>query len=227
MLTLGVAAALFVIAHLVPAAPGVRARLVAILGERGYLAAYSVLSLALLFLVAIAAIRAPAIMLWPSPAWTHVIPLAATPFAFMLIGAGLAAPNPLSVSLSTAPFNPRSPGVVGFLRHPVLWGFGLWSAAHIPPNGVLGQTLFFAAMTVFAVAGGRRLDAKRRRSLGADPWTALDRARRRSSPHSLLEKRTLIGASIGMVLFAGFLASWHKALFGVDPLWRLIVNGGQ
>lgn len=227
MITLGVATALFLIAHLIPAAPGVRPRLVAILGDRGYLAVYSILSLGLLLWVAVAAIRAPAIPLWSAPAWTHVIPLAVMPIAFMLVGAGLAAPNPLSVSLSTAPFNPQAPGVAGFLRHPVLWGFGLWSVSHIPPNGVLGQTLFFAAMTAFAVAGGRRLDRKRRRTLGPDSWTALDTARRSSSLRCLLEKRTLLGATTGVILYAGFLAFGHRRLFGVDPLWRLVPFSGQ
>jgi uncharacterized membrane protein len=221
MLTLGVATALFFIAHLVPAAPGVRPRLVAILGERGYLAAYSMISLALLLWVAFAAIRAPVIVLWPTPAWTHAIPLVAMPFAFMLIGSGLAAPNPLSVSLSTAPFNSQSPGIVGLFRHPTLWGFGLWSAAHVPPNGVLGQALFFAVMTAFAVAGARRLDAKRRRTLGADQWMALDKARRARPARRLLEKRTLVGAAIGLILYVGFLAFWHRQLFGVDPMWML------
>lgn len=222
MLTLGAAIALFLIAHLIPAAPGVRARLVAILGRRGYLFAYSILSLGLLLWVAVAAIRAPAIVLWTAPAWTHVIPIAVMPIAFMLICAGLAAANPLSVSLSTAPFNPQAPGVTGFLRHPVLWGFGLWSASHIPPNGVLGQALFFAVMTAFAVAGGRRLDRKRRLTLGASRWTAIDTARRSSSLRCLLEKRTLLGAATGVILYAGFLAFWHRQLFGVDPLWRLV-----
>ncbi|HBK90433.1 MAG TPA: NnrU family protein [Parvularcula sp.] len=225
MLTLGGAAALFLLAHLLPAAPGVRPRLVALLGERFYLAAYSALSLALLLFVAVAAIRAPAILLWTAPAWTHVVPLAVMPFAFMLIGAGLAAPNPLSVSLSTATFNPQAPGVAGVLRHPVLWGFGLWSAAHIPPNGVLGQAFFFAVMTAFAVAGGRRLDRKRRLTLGPEAWAAIDKARRASSPRCLFEKRTLLGAAIGFFLYAGFLAYWHELLFGVDPMQ--IGSGGQ
>ncbi|MCB1486308.1 MAG: NnrU family protein, partial [Bauldia sp.] len=39
---------LFLVAHVVPPAPPVRRRLVALLGRRGYLLAFSVLSLALL-----------------------------------------------------------------------------------------------------------------------------------------------------------------------------------
>lgn len=225
MLMLAVALTLFIIAHLAPTAPGVRPRLVKILGERGYLVAYSAISLALLLWVAMAAIRAPAVILWQTFAFAHVIPLAAMPFAFMLIGAGLAAPNPLSVSLSTAPFNPGSPGIVGFLRHPVLWGFGLWSASHIPPNGVLAQALFFVAMTVFAIAGARRLDAKRQQSLGVENWRALDKKRRAPIFKCLLEWRTLTGSAIGLFLYAGFLAAWHKMLFGVEPLWLLSPSG--
>lgn len=222
MLMLAVALTLFIMAHLAPAAPGVRPRLVKILGERGYLVVYSAISLALLLWVAMAAIRAPAVILWPTFAFAHVIPIATMPFAFMLIGAGLAAPNPLSVSLSTAQFDPRAPGVVGFLRHPVLWGFGLWAASHIPPNGVLAQALFFVAMTVFAIAGARRLDVKRQRSLGVENWNSLDKARGAPFFKCLIDKRTLIGAAISLLLYAGFLAAWHKMLFGVEPLWLLL-----
>lgn len=226
MLMLGVSAFAFVLAHLIPAAPGIRSRLVSALGERVYLTLYSIVSLGLLFWVAIAAVAAPTVVLWPSPAITHVAPLALMPLAFMLIGAGLAAPNPLSVSLSTAPFRPDAPGLPGLIRHPVMWGFGLWSASHIPPNGVLGQALFFIAMTAFAIAGAWRIDTRRKRSLGAAQWEALNESRRAPVMRCLFDRRTLFGAAIGLSLYVGFLLSWHGLLFGVDPLWALSTHAG-
>ncbi|GAB4519518.1 MAG: NnrU family protein [Parvularculaceae bacterium] len=217
-----IALSAFLMAHLAPSLPGVRARLVRIMGERAYLASYSILSVILLFWVAAAAIRAPAIMLWPATPTAYWAPIIVMPVAFALIAAGLFEPNPFSVTLSKAQFSIERPGVVALTRHPVLLGFALWAAAHIPPNGVFAQLLFFGGMLAFAALGARRLDKKKAAAIGKDAWRELDAHRksawRRSGLQALMTRRTILGAASGAMLYAAFLFWWHHVLFGADPL---------
>ena len=219
-----IALAVFLGAHVVPTRPPVRRRLVAGVGERAYLAGYSLLSLALLAWVIDAAIRAPYVGLWTPQPWQHAVAVWAMPFALMLLGAGLAAPNPLSVSLVRARGGPPA-GVLAITRHPILWGFALWALAHILSNGDLVSVILFGGFAAFAILGTVVLDRRRRRELGQDAWAeaaaptsnlplvalARDRARWRS------DGATLAGLAAGLAAYGLFIAGVHTWLFGVDP----------
>lgn len=221
-----VALGAFLASHLIPTRPPVRPWLTRHLGEWGYLALYSAVSLALFWWLALAALRAPYVPLWAPPLWTYWLPVLVMPFAFMLISAGLIEPNPLSVSLAKAPLTPERPGIISLTRHPVLWGFGLWGLAHIPPNGALVPVILFGGFTLFAFAGMLLVDRKRRRTLGPDAWRALDASRRlfpggssqAGSIRALFTPRTLAGMATGLLLYLLFLVWAHRALFGIDPL---------
>src|SRR4051794_34812812 len=111
------ALAVFMVAHLVPAAPGIRAALVARLGRGVYLACYSTLSLLLLAWVIVAARRAEVVTLWGPAVWQWLVPVLVMPFALFLLIAGLAEPNPLSITWRRG----DEPGpIVAITRHPVL-----------------------------------------------------------------------------------------------------------
>src|SRR5690349_3390428 len=128
MTELLLALAAFLAAHLLPSAPGVRPALVARWGRGVYLVGYSAVSLALLAWVVIAARRADVVMLWEPAPWQWLTPFVVMPFALFLIVAGLAEPNPLSIAWRKG----ERPGPVSAItRHPVLWGFLLWAAAHV------------------------------------------------------------------------------------------------
>ncbi|MEO1136056.1 MAG: NnrU family protein [Pseudomonadota bacterium] len=217
---------MFFAAHIVPALPDIRPRLVAAVGAQRYLIGYSVVSLSLLVWVGVTAVSAPAVVLWHANPWLYYAPIIAMLVSFMLIGAGLAEPNPLSISLSRREVVFQRPGAAAVMRHPVLWGFGIWSASHIPPNGVLVSTLLFAIMTLFAIAGGGRIDKKRKRSLGDDAWAALEQQRRSALAaeglKAFLTARTLWGTAFGLAAYVVFLFLGHRILFGVDPsVWVL------
>ncbi|CAK0766055.1 NnrU family protein [uncultured Gammaproteobacteria bacterium] len=168
------ALALFLAAHSIPAAPGLRRWLVAVLGERLYLGLYSLLSLALLVWLIAAAVKAPVVPLWPVLDWAPWVPVLVMPLAAVLMVSGLTAPNPLSVSFALGvPFDPERPGIVAVTRHPVLWGFGLWAAAHILPNGTLTKVIMFGLFAAFAFAGMALVDFKQRLRLGAEAWRRL------------------------------------------------------
>ena len=85
--------AIFLLAHMVPTAPPVRARLTTAFGRRGYLLLYSVVSIALLAWIIVAARRAPYIPLWDPSPWQWWAALVLMPFALFLLLAGLAAVN--------------------------------------------------------------------------------------------------------------------------------------
>lgn len=217
------ALAFFLIAHLLPAAPPVRARLVAALGRRGYLLAYSGVSLALLAWLIATARAAEDITLWEPAAWQWWVPLAVMPFAAFLLVAGLIEANPLSVSLRSGE---HLPAVAVITRHPVLWGFLLWAGAHVPPNGRLVGVLLFGAMALLAAVGVPLVDRKARVRLGAARWVALA-GRSSALPFaSLLAGRAerphpaplLLSGALAAALTAGFLLGGHTLLIGPDPL---------
>jgi uncharacterized membrane protein len=95
------AIALFLTAHVVPPVPPVRTRLITWFGQRAYLLGYSLVSLALTGWIIAAARRAPYLALW-DPAWQALVPVLVMPFAAWRLFAGLAEPNPLSISLRMA-----------------------------------------------------------------------------------------------------------------------------
>lgn len=216
----------FLAAHAVPAQPPVRRRLVALLGERGYLFAYIVVSLALLALVIAAAGRAPYVSLWAFAPWQSWVPMIAMPLACLLAAFGAAAVNPLSFG-GRAPerFDPDAPGIAGITRHPLLWALALWSAAHIVPNGDLAHVLLFGAFTLFALAGMAALDRRLRRRLGHAAWVRL------AARTSLVPFAALITGRYrpawrapspvrvtAAVLAWGALLALHPAVIGVSPL---------
>ena len=115
LLALGV----FLVAHLVPAAPSIRSALVRRLGRTAYLVGYSAVSLALLDWVLNAAQNADVVTLWDPAPWQWLAAFALMPLATFFMVAGLLAPNPMSISLRRGD---RVPEIARITRHPVLWG---------------------------------------------------------------------------------------------------------
>jgi len=218
--------ALFIAAHVVPARPPVRRRLVALLGERGYLALYVAVSVLLLAALIVAAGRAPYVPLWPFAPWQLWVPLAAMPASCLLAAYGAGAVNPFSFGgRRSETFDPDAPGVAGVTRHPLPWALALWSAAHIVPNGDLAHVLLFGTFTAFALAGIAAIDRRQRRRLGAErferlaartsaiPFAAVIAGRYR--PRGLGLDPARLGAAA--LLFALLLLG-HGFIIGVSPL---------
>ena len=217
------ALALFLALHMVPAIPVLRARLVGAMGRRLYLAVYSLASLLTLGWLFHAALRLDFVPLWDPAPWQAWIPLVLTPIGLVLLVAGLASPNPASITL-------RRPGrkagaVTTITRHPVLWGFALWAGSHLVPNGDLRSLLLFGALLAFALLGMITTDRRARRRLGAQwqdiarttsvvPFVALLRGRTKPGFDRPLALAILASAAATALLLLG----GHAALFGADPL---------
>lgn len=96
------------------------------LGHASFATAYSLLSLLMLAALFAAVDRAPCVTLWAEPPGAHWLVLAAMTAACLVLAFGLFRPNPLSFGgARNAAFDPRIPGLLRWVRHPVLAAFFL------------------------------------------------------------------------------------------------------
>jgi uncharacterized membrane protein len=217
------ALALFLALHMVPAIPALRAKLVAAMGRRSYLVAYSLVSLLTLAWLFHAALQLDFVPLWDPAPWQAWFPLVLTPLALVLLLAGLASPNPASITLRKPGLKPGA--ITTVTRHPVLWGFALWAGSHLVPNGDLRSLLLFGSLFAFALLGMVITDRRARRRLGAQ-WAEIDRTTSVLPFAAALAGHTKLrfDAALAMaVLASAALTAWlllggHAVLFGADPL---------
>ncbi|MFZ5739110.1 MAG: NnrU family protein [Pseudomonadota bacterium] len=218
--------AVFLLSHAIPARPTVRARLVGALGERGFLIAYSIESLVVLTWLIVAAGRAPFVELWPFETWQMWAPNLALPLACQLAAFGIGAANPLSFGGDPRKsFDPEHPGVLGIVRHPLLWAIGLWAGAHAVPNGDLAHVLLFGFFALIALLGMTIIDRRKRRQFGAARWAELA-ARTSFWPFAALIsgrfrpqrwRISLLRFGIGVAAWLSLLLL-HPLVIGVSPL---------
>ena len=209
----------FLVSHRLPAHPKVRGVLTDRLGVRGFVLAYSALSVLLLGWVFAAAGRAPYIPLWETgPALAHLA-LVAMAAAFLLACLSLGRPNPFSFGgACNDRFDPARPGMVRLTRHPLLAALALWSGAHLLANGDGVHVLLFGSFLLFSIAGYRVLDRRCRDRMGpswqvlADAVAAAPLSAALSPPGPTLLRGFVAFFLLGLVLLL------HPLLFGVDPL---------
>jgi uncharacterized membrane protein len=201
--------AVFLASHMLPARPALRGPIVAALGERAFLAAYSALSVLILAWMIGAAGRAPFVPVWGWAWWQAWVVNAAMLAACLLASLGVGVPNPFSIAgAGNDCYDPARPGVLSLTRHPVLLALALWSGAHVVPNGDLAHVLLFGPFAAISLFGMRVLDARRRRSWGEARFAALQPQRSfRAAPRRLL---------VGMALWL-LLGSAHGPVIGVSP----------
>lgn len=217
------AALTFLFSHMLPAQPNLRPRLIALLGRRLYFAVYTIISIATLSWLIVAAGRTPVVILWvwsPERIWIANGIMAVAIF-FALGGIGIA--NPFSLGgLKSKSFDPARPGILAVTRHPLLWAIALWSIAHVIANGDLAHVLLFGGAFAMAIVAAPVFEARSRRSLGVNfrelsqdldvfPFVALLAGRARW--RSIIDWRLAAAPAIWTVVV--FL---HVRLLGVSPL---------
>lgn len=213
MAQLIVAVVLFVLTHTIPAYGPLRQNLINRIGESPYRIVYGVITLSLLTWIGFAYTAAPYVEIWGQPSWSRWAPLLIMPVACLLLIGGVFAINPFSLSFKKVGFDPDRPGLVGLCRHPVMWSFALWSAAHMIPNGDLASVLMFGLMFVLSLYGPLALDQKKRAAIADEEWTRLMSCRGKIGGGN--------GWIAGMVGGGGLylLLLWsHEFLIGVSPL---------
>jgi len=218
------AGALFMAAHLVPANPRLKAVLIARLGRRGWIWAFSLLSTALLAWLIFAAGRAPWVVLWMQQDWMRWLANLGMPVAIVLAAFGIGAPNPFAFEGRAEGFDPDHPGIAGVVRQPLLWALVLWSGVHLLVNGDLAHVILFGAFLIFSVTGMRAMERRRRKAWGAAEFTRLA-ARTSALPfQALLTGRWRPAQAPSLVRLALGLLAWvalwhlHAPVIGVTPL---------
>lgn len=190
MTLLIVGIAVFLGVHLLPALPRLRERLLGRLGERGYRALFSLLSVAGFVLLVWGFASAPVMQIWSPPAWTRWVAIVLMLPAFILLVAAYV------------------PGQIkARLKHPFLAAIKTWALAHLIANGDLASITLFASFLAYAVFD--RIAAKRREARGLVIVPGHGPAR-----------NDLIAVVVGVLLYVVFLIWLHPLLIGTSALPR-------
>lgn len=214
----GIVVCLFLLSHALPVRPPLRPWLVARLGAQGFTLAYSVLSLAVLAWLIAAAGRAPFVPLWEQASWQSHLPILGLLPACLILGLAIARPNPFSFGgASNAAFDPAHPGIIRWMRHPLLVALAIWAGVHLGANGDLAHALLFGLFLIFALMGMRMIDRRRQRDMGAR-WHGLVAAMAAGPiwPRPVNQGRALLRLCLGLGLY-GLLLLLHPVVIGVSP----------
>ncbi len=187
LLVLGLA--LFVVTHLVPAAPATRGLLRDRMGPSAYLLVFSILSLVSLILIGQGYGEARLLgranpQLWVPPVFMRHVAMTLMLPAFILLAAAY-----VPSRIRTA------------VKHPMLAAIKLWALAHLLVRGDLASMLLFGTMLAYGVFD--RISVKKRGALGplgVAPGTA---------------RGDMIAVAIGLTAYAVMLFWGHGALIGV------------
>lgn len=225
MTSLVAATAFFLGIHVLIAGTRLRDRLVAVVGERGFLGLFSLLSIAGMAWLCIAYTGAPYVELWGHLRVLDPLALALVLVAFLFIAVGLLTPTPTAVGgEGLLDGDEPARGILRITRHPFLCGVALWAAVHLVVNGDLAGTVLFGGLLALALVGPASIDRKRERRLGprwerfaahtsSVPFAAILQGRN----HLHVDELGWWRVGVAVALYAAFLAS-HGWLFGVSPL---------
>lgn len=224
MSSLLLACAFFVGIHVFISGTRLRNGLVAALGERPYMGAFSLLSVLGMVWLVNAYRAAPAIWLWGQLPGMAALALPLTLIAFVFVVVGLTTPSP-TVTFGEGQLDAAEPaqGILRVTRHPFLWGVALWAATHLVLNGDAASLILFGSMLLLALIGPLLIDAKRQRAFGAKwarfaavtsnlPFAAIAAGRNRLALDEIGAGR--IAAALGAY---GAALAVHALVFGVSP----------
>ncbi len=223
---------LFVLIHVGISATGLRAGLVARIGEGPYRAVFSLASLALLvwLVQGFAAMRADPFdplnePVWDPPAWLGWPAIVLSLLGVTLAVGGLFAPGPTLAGFEKRGLARSEPayGVLRITRHPFMWGVTLWAGGHLLANGERFALMLFGALGLMVLFGTRSIDRKgsardaegfaRFQAVSSNiPFAAIFQGRNR-----LALGEIVIPLLIGLA--AALAIAWaHERLFGVAAL---------
>ncbi len=174
--------------HLLPTVSGLRQKLTARLGENGYKALFSLVSIAGFALLVYGFAKAPVIQVWSPPGWTRWVAIVLMLPAFIFLVAAYV------------------PGQIkARLKHPFLVAIKTWALAHLIANGDLASIILFGSFLAYAVYD--RITLKQRKP------TAIVEV-----PGSGPPRNDVIAVVVGTVLYVVFLVWLHPLLIGTSPL---------
>ena len=210
LLSLAFAGLAFCGSHILLSSTGLRGSLRDQLGERGFLAVYSLTALVTFAWFLVAYAHAPTIILWERREWTALVSVVVMPFAAILLIAGYTTANPTAVGMERmARANDPAPGILRVTRHPVMWAIGLWAVSHLIANGDLRSLIFFGAFAGLSLGGTVLIDRKKQLALGSN-WPRLAEVTSNLPFAALIAGRTglrwrevgLLRIAAGLLLYA-------------------------
>jgi uncharacterized membrane protein len=215
-----VATLAFVVTHFVSSTP-LRGAIAGALGEKAWIALYSLVAFIAIGWMAWAYGAAPRAPLWPG---LRLLPLLVMPIALVLLVGGVLGRNPTAVMQERA-LRSSEParGMIRLTRHPVMWAIALWAAAHILARGDLASSIFFGGFLAVALLGTVLIDARKRAAFGAD-WRRFAAVTSNVPFGAIVAGRNrLVAGEIGwrvvavaVVAYVALLAA-HPLVFGARP----------
>ncbi|WP_085900643.1 NnrU family protein [Kiloniella majae] len=213
----------FLLLHSIPPMRRVKQALISLLGKAGYYILYSLISTGVLIWLIHEVWAAPYIEVWPFEPWAARTTAHIMPFSLLFFVVGFLRPNPLSIGPSNG-YDKACMGIVGIVRHPILWGFALWAGAHLFANGGLAEVLFFIGLFLLSVGGMFIVDRRKRRLLGEENWIEISSGTSNIPFVGLIKGgncrptwKDLLGV-IFAILSLGLALLLHPILFNVSPL---------
>jgi len=231
LVSLILAALVWIAVHIGIAGTRVRAAIVGAIGEGPFRGAFVIASFAVIYWLATSYHYAgEAQVLWLSPHWLRVVCMLLMLPALILFVGSVTVRNPTSVAGAKAlsADNPAR-GILRVTRHPMLWSFAIWAAVHLIMVGTLGGLVFFGAFLIVALAGMPSIDAKIAKR---DPqrWQAYAQVTSIVPFAAIAQKRNRFAfAEYGWWRVALALALWyliagmHQWLFHI-PVWSLLLH---
>jgi len=151
--------------HLGISSTPLRARMVKLFGDQGFLGVYSLVATASLVYLIWAYLQAPRFdYLWlPNPDLYWVAKLT-MPIAFIFLLGGFMVRNPSMVGANVDDpdvAKNMATGVTRITRHPFQWSVIIWGVGHVIANGDTVSILFFTTFVTLSFVGAIALDVKK------------------------------------------------------------------
>jgi uncharacterized membrane protein len=229
MTWMAAAAVFWIVLHVVLAGSPLRWAIVARIGENAFRGLFSVLSFVGLVWLAVAYRQATTPesfygirLVEPWMLWTPAVVM--VPAAVLFVGA-LTRPNPTMVMGERFLADPEpARGIFRVTRHPMLWSFLLWAAAHLVANGDLASVFLFGSIMIVAAAGMGSIDRKQARrdpagwrrfaeTTSVVPFLAILAGRNRLVVEEIGWKPLAIAAALWVVTAAA-----HPFVFGMAAI---------
>lgn len=178
----------FLSVHLLPTLSDLRETLIARMGENGYKALFSIVSMLGFVLIVWGFAKAPIIQVWSPPDWTRYVAMVLMVPVFILL---IAAYVPGKIKAK--------------VKHPFLVAIKTWALAHLIANGDLASIILFGSFLAYAVFD--RVALKGRRATGHVTLAETGPPR-----------NDIIAVVGGLILYVVFLVWLHPLLIGTSPL---------
>ena len=186
LLILGIV--VFLGVHQLPTFHDVRETLIGRLGENGYKALFSLLSIVGFVLLVWGFAKAPVVQVWSPPTWTRYVAMVLMLPVFILL---IAAYVPGQIKAK--------------VKHPFVDAISTWALAHLIANGDLASIILFGSFLAYSVFD--RIALKRRPATGLVTVAETGPAR-----------NDVISVVGGLLFYVLFLVWLHPILIGTSPL---------